>query len=154
VKEVGCWAHTRRYFLEAGATDTKRGEAAMAFIHRLYETEWAARDMIEAKDLKGEDVFQIKFEFRQVHAVPVMKAFKEWLDAQAMTVLPKSEMGKAVTYALNQWTALERYLSNGRLAIDNNQAERGMRCAALGRNYAAGEQPSFTAWWPHANGTS
>ncbi len=136
VKEVACWAHTRRYFKDAMPIDKARGEAAMAFIYRLYETEWAAKEMIEEQDLNIEDAAKVRKELRQVHAKPVMDAFKEWLDAQAQVVLPKNGMAKAITYALNQWAALETYLSNGRLSIDNNQAERGMRCAALGRkNY-------------------
>jgi len=48
-------------------------------------------------------------------------------------VLPKSPMGEAVTYAVNQWEALKRYLEDGRLEIDNNATERSMRGIAVGR---------------------
>jgi hypothetical protein len=48
--------------------------------------------------------------------------------------LPKGPMGEAVGYALNQWAALQRYLEDGRLAIDNNAAERSLRGVAVGRN--------------------
>ena len=52
-----------------------------------------------------------------------------------MEVLPKSPIGKAVTYALNQWEALNRYLENGILCIDNSLSERIIKLVALGRNY-------------------
>lgn len=48
-------------------------------------------------------------------------------------MLPKSPIGKAFTYTLNQWTALCRYTEDGALAIDNNLAERLMKLPAIGR---------------------
>jgi hypothetical protein len=70
---------------------------------------------------------------RLAHAKPVLDAFKGWLDAQALIVLPKSVMGQAMAYSLNQWAALNTYLEDGDLAIDNNPAERAIRGIALGR---------------------
>jgi hypothetical protein len=48
--------------------------------------------------------------------------------------LPKSPLGQAIGYALNNWAALQRYLEQGYLAIDNNLSERTLRAIALGRN--------------------
>ena len=48
-------------------------------------------------------------------------------------MLPKSPIGQAIGYALNQWTALNRYLHDGDLSIDNNAAENALRVVALGR---------------------
>ena len=48
-------------------------------------------------------------------------------------ILPKSALGKAITYARNQWEALRRYVSDGRLTIDNNVSERTLRLQAIGR---------------------
>jgi len=42
-------------------------------------------------------------------------------------------MGKAVGYALGQWDALNRYLEDGRLSIDNNISERALRHVVIGR---------------------
>ena len=47
-------------------------------------------------------------------------------------LLPKSAMGKAVTDARNQWAALRRYVTDGRLTIDNNVSERTLRLQAIG----------------------
>ena len=49
---------------------------------------------------------------------------------------PKSETAAAFRYALSRWRASTRYVDDGLLEIDNNAAERALRCVALGRkNY-------------------
>jgi transposase len=123
VVEVACWAHTRRKFFDALDVDRERGQAALAFIHRLYQVEAQARDMEPRQRQK----------LRQKEALPVLLAFKEWLDGQALLVLPRSAMGEAMGYALRQWPALCRYVEDGDLAIDNNAAENALRGVALGR---------------------
>jgi transposase len=123
VFEVACWAHTRRKFFDAQDTDPRRGQAALAYIHRLYDVERLARNLSARERQK----------MRQQQARPVLAGFKVWLDAQAMLVLPKSAMGEAMGYALRQWKALCRYIEDGDLAIDNNAAENSLRCVALGR---------------------
>ncbi len=50
-----------------------------------------------------------------------------------LAALPKSPLGEAVTYARNQWAALQVYVTDGRLAIDNNIAERAVKPFAIGR---------------------
>jgi len=74
---------------------------------------------------------------RQELAVPRLTQFRDWLESQQAecggSVLPKSPMGQAIGYALNQWEALCVYTSDGRLAIDNNAAENALRRVAVGR---------------------
>ena len=74
---------------------------------------------------------------RRKHAVPILDAFEQWLDAPAQhRVLPKSPIGRALTYTRNQWQALRRYTEDGALSIDNNLAERTVKIPAIGRkNY-------------------
>lgn len=55
------------------------------------------------------------------------------LDDATRRLSPKSEMAKAIAYARKRWIALTRFLDDGRLELDNNIAERAMRCVALGR---------------------
>jgi transposase len=123
IKEVACWAHARRKIVEAMETAPETGQAALAFIHRLYEVEREAKEK-PANERKR---------LRQIHSKPVLDAFKTWLDTQALMVLPKSVMGLAMGYILRQWQALNRYLEDGDLAIDNNPAERALKAVALGR---------------------
>jgi transposase len=63
--------------------------------------------------------------------VPLLAELGQWL--QQETFLPKSLIGKAATYTRNQWTALNRYVEDGDLSMDNNFAERAMRPIAIGR---------------------
>jgi len=79
----------------------------------------------------------IRHTLRQEHSVPRLEQVKTWLLSQQAehggTVLPKSPMGQAITYALNQWEALGVYTTDGDLAIDNNAAENALRRVAIGR---------------------
>jgi len=69
--------------------------------------------------------------------LPRLRQFKAYLEsvqaAGGGPVLPKSLMGQAITYALNQWDALMVYTTDGDLAIDNNAAENAIRRVALAR---------------------
>jgi transposase len=121
--EVACWAHARRYWFDAIKTDPARAHQALGFIARLYE--------IERNCANGTP--QQRHAARQTHALPILAQFKTWLAEQAPRVLPKSPIGEAFTYTLNQWAALLRYTEDGALAIDNNVAERTLKLCAIGR---------------------
>lgn len=121
--EVACWAHARRKFVESRESDSRLPLEALAYIRRLYEIER------QAKELDSDS----RLSLRQEESVPVLRALKEWLDAKRGSVLPKSPLGAALTYATNQWSALNVYVTDGDLAIDNNAAERALRGVAVGR---------------------
>ena len=121
--EVACWAHARRKFFDAKETDGKRAAHLLALVGRLYEVE---RD---AKELTVDE----RLTLRQTRSVPVLDQIKTWLDAEQPFVLPRSQMGQAFTYTLNQWTALRAYTTAGFLNIDNNAAERALKRVAIGR---------------------
>ena len=121
IHEVACWAHTRRYWHKARENDSQRSHHVLAFISRLYEIERACADQ----------PVEFRHAQRQEHAVPLLLELKSWLDGQEF--LPKSDIGKAATYTLNQWDALNRYTDDGALNIDNNAAERAMKSVAIGR---------------------
>src|SRR5262249_46206738 len=121
--EVACNAHARRKFHEARGSDALRAHQALAYYRQLYELERAAKDFTDAQRLQ----------MRQDLAVPILEQFHQWLAAQRPEVLPKSPMGEAIGYALNNWAALVRYTEAGFLAIDNNVSEREMKRIAIGR---------------------
>jgi transposase len=80
--------------------------------------------------------------------VPLLASMKTRLDGQAGNVLPKSPMGEAINYALNNWAALRRYTEDGNLAIDNNAVERMLKLIAPGRKnwlFAGSERGGKTA---------
>jgi transposase len=123
VIEVGCWAHARRRFVDALASDTARASRILALVQMLYHVEAEAR---------GLDPPSIRA-LRQAKSRPILERIREEVELAGKTVLPKSALGDALGYVRNQWHALVRFVDDGRLAIDNNAAERALRAVAVGR---------------------
>ena len=121
--EVACWAHARRKFVEAEASDALRAHTAVAMIKQLYEVEK------EAKELDG----PARRALRQEQSVPRLEQIKMWLEENRAQVLPKSPMGEAINYCLGNWKAFCEYVNDGDLPIDNNAAENALRPIVLGR---------------------
>ncbi len=136
IVEVGCWAHVRRKFFEAQTTDAARASYVLGVIRQLYAVEKKATQQSEDAGLSLAESWQLRQRLRQEESVPLLTSLRQWLEQERGGVLPKSPMGEAITYALNQWQALERYTTQGYLAIDNNAAEGALRTVAVGRkNY-------------------
>jgi transposase len=123
--EVACWAHTRRHFHDALENDSARMGAVMAYIAKLYAVEQVARQ----SGVEGEQLRLL----RQQAAVPLLAELHGYLLRIREEILPKSDAGQAVSYALKNWTALTRYCQDGGLSIDNNHTERALRGIAVGR---------------------
>ena len=70
---------------------------------------------------------------REARTKPLVAELEAWLRVQHARVSRKSEIGKALAYALNHWTALTRFLGDGRICMSNNAAERALRGIAVGR---------------------
>ncbi len=132
VRLVGCWAHARRKFDEAARAQGKKGSGkptgragkGLSFIQKLYRVEKQA----------AEATADQRRELRQSQAVPVLDELRAWLDETRPQVPPKSAVGKALHYLDSEWDKLVRYVEDGRLAIDNNAAERAIRPFVVGRN--------------------
>lgn len=140
VTEVACWAHARRSVYEARTTDAATSTQALAYIRLLYDVEDQARQEFERQtpeEKAGRPLSALRLARRQELAVPRLAQFRQWLEGRRAQsggpVLPKSPMGQAITYILNQWEALGVYTSDGDLAIDNNVSERALRRVAVGR---------------------
>ena len=121
--EVACWAHARRKFYDAQDSDETRAREMLALIGELYAIEREAKSADDAERLT----------LRQEKSVPVLEEIKTWLDTEQHQVLPRSPMAKAITYAQNQWDALNTYTPQGFLSIDNNPSERALKRVAIGR---------------------
>jgi len=128
---AGCSTHMRRNFADVikskgkAAYRSQLADEALAFIGRLYAIERFAKE----HDYEPEQIRQI----RQEQAKPIWGEFKAWLHGHEGQVAPKSLLGKAFGYALNQWDRLIRYLDDGRIPIDNNWVENALRPFVLGR---------------------
>jgi transposase len=130
VISVGCWAHARRYFVDALKAMPPRTdntptvtEEGLAFCNKLFEIERKFHDKTDKE----------RYEGRMQESLPVINKFKEWLKYQRPRVLPKSSLGKAIQYCLNQWDKLAGFLLDGRLEIDNNRSERSIKPFVIGR---------------------
>ncbi len=125
VIRLGCFAHARRKFFEARKASKRPGLAnqGLKFIDKLYKVESAAKKM----------TVEERHTLRQTESLELTVEFKKWLDEQGPCVPPKSVLGKAIQYALDQWPYLVRYLERGDLSMDNNLVENSIRPFALGR---------------------
>ena len=123
IVEVACWAHARRKFFDATGSAPREAHQVLEWIGQLYDIEERARDVSDpARAL-----------LRQQESNPVLDQLETYLTELEHRALPKSALGKAAGYALNQWQALRRYTEDGRLSIDNNVSERTLRHQAIGR---------------------
>ena len=124
IREAACWAHARRGFYELQqSSNSPVATEALERIGALYA--------IEA-EIRGRPPDERRC-VRRARARPLLEAMREWLRATLTRVSKKSSLAQAIGYVLTRWTALTRYVEDGRIEIDNNAAERALRVVALGR---------------------
>ncbi len=128
---IGCWDHARRKFVEASRAAPAKGkkgqpskaDVALSHIRKLYAIEKAARDLSDEE----------RYQLRQEKSLPLLNAFKAWLEKNAPKVMKGLLTRKAMDYTLNQWDYLVGYCERGDLKISNAGAENAIRPFALGR---------------------
>lgn len=124
IRHAARWAHARRKFFDVyEATKSPIADEALRRIGELYA--------IEA-EINGQSAEQ-RFAVRQEHAAPILADLRTWFEEQRRRLSSKTALAKAIQYALTRWEALARYAEDGRLAIDNNPAERSLRGIAVTR---------------------
>lgn len=122
--EAACWAHLRRDFHDVyDLTKSEIAREALDRIGALYDVE---------REIAGQSAEQ-RHILRQRHSAPKVEAFKEWLEKQLLRIPGKSDLAKACRYALSRWPSFCLFLQDGRVAIDNNPAERALRPIGIGR---------------------
>jgi transposase len=127
---IGCWAHARRYYVEAIKAMPKvhtdkptTSEEGLQFCNRLFSIER------ELHDVTPQERYDARLRLSRL----VLDDFKNWLKYQTPRVLPKSALGKAIQYCRNQWDKLEGFMKDGRLELDNNRSERSIKPLVIGR---------------------
>lgn len=119
-----CNTHARRYVFNAREQHPGLSSEILALYRALYD--------IEERGSRLDPVARLFLRRRE--SVPLMKRIGILINsAAAHQLLPKSKLGAALAYMRNNWEALTRFLSDGHLPIDNNEAERDLRRIALGR---------------------
>jgi len=125
VVEVACWAHARRKFFDAQGAHGLEARRVLALIGRLYAVERRAK----AYGVPPERLLP----WRQRFSRRRLAQLRAELDRLALVVLPRSALGEALGYTLNNWRALTRFTEAPFLAIDNNHSERQIKQLVIGR---------------------
>ena len=124
IHEIACWAHARRKFFDLyEATQSPIAQEALHRIGALYAIE---------SEIRGKPPDERRA-VRQARAGPLLDDLHAWLIGTTRQLSKKSDAAGAIRYTLSRWEALCRYRDDGRAEIDNNAAERALRCIALGR---------------------
>ncbi len=122
VQEVACMAHIRRKFTDVYQSEGSIiAEEAIKRIAGLYGVEKEARGQLPDERVR----------LRQARAKPIFDDLEVWLRAQLPKISGKSELAKAIRYALTRMKKLRPYLDHGFLELDNNSAERSMKPVAM-----------------------
>ena len=128
VRLVNCLVHIRRHFEQALDENKEMAEHALTQIQHIYRIEHCC-------DKAGLSYDERRTKRREL-AGPIMDAMKVWMETEGIRYSPKSQAGKAITYAYTRWDNMMRCLEDGRLLWDNNLAENVIRPITLGRkNY-------------------
>jgi hypothetical protein len=124
IREVACMAHIRRKFVDVfQAEGSVIAEEAIKRIAGLYAVEKEGRRRPPEERVR----------LRQARAKPILDDLESWLQAQLPRISGKSELAKAIRYALSRFKKLRPYLDHGYLELDNNSSKRAMKPVALGR---------------------
>jgi transposase len=123
-KEAACWAHWRRDFHDIWTSNKSEiAREALDRIGALYDIE---------RSINGQPP-EIRLAARQKQSKPKAEAFRLWAEAQLTRIPGKGDLAAAFRYGLSRWSSLCLFMEDGRVAIDNNAAERALRPIGVGR---------------------
>lgn len=124
IVRAACWTHARRKVLEGRSSHPQQAAVLLALVGALYDIEDRGKPS-SAEERRA---------LRERESRPALDRIRAFLDHPATArVLPKSAFGEALSYLRNHWDALQTYVSDGRMPIDNNDDEQLMRQVAVGR---------------------
>lgn len=124
LKEASCWAHLRRDFHdEWDKTKSAIAREALDRIGALYDIE---------REINGQPA-DLRLAARQKYSAPKIEAFFAWSESQLARIPGKGDLAKAFRHGLARRASFSLFLADGRVAIDNNAAERALRPIGIGR---------------------
>ncbi len=125
IKLMGCHAHMRRKFFEATEQSPRLVAWLLRQIAHLYHIEQRLREAKAGPTMRqAVRAAESRIIHQRLHKAITLLAKRR--------ILPKSKLGKAIKYALRQWSQLEPYLTDGRVEIDNNLVENAIHPTKLG----------------------
>jgi len=124
ILEAACWAHARRpFFKEARLSRTPLAVYIITRIDAIFAAE---------RVLWGRNASE-RLAARQVHVAPLVADLEQFLRQQYGRLPRKSDLAKAINYMLSRWDSFAHSVSDGRICMTNNAAERRVRTVAVGR---------------------
>jgi len=124
LREAACWAHLRRDFHDVWtSTGSAIAREALDRIGALYDIE---------RSISGQPA-EVRRAVRQEQSQPKVEAFRTWAEQQLTRIPGKGDLARAFRYGLGRWPSFCLFLEDGRVAIDNNPAERALRPIGIGR---------------------
>lgn len=128
IKRTGCWAHARRYLLDAVPKKNRQdldipAVQGAAYIDRLFDIE----RRIHQKERTPEEIKKLRLRDER----PVLEGLWSWLERQSP--VKGTKFYKAVIYLRNQKQYLETYLEDGWCSFSNNASERCCKDFVIGR---------------------
>jgi hypothetical protein len=125
--ELRCWMHIRREFVESAEVGSHKEYALkiVRYVGQLYRIERFATQ----KNMTSDQRLQL----RKTIGTVIMQKINDALMNPEFTLLPQSQISKAINYARRNWKESQLYLMDGTLPIDNGASERVIRDLAIGR---------------------
>jgi transposase len=120
---AACWVHARRHFYDIAEDGSPIAKEALRRIAELYEIEKRLAGLSAAERLK----------VRTAESVPLLATLHTWFEQQLGRVPRRGKLAAAIRYALRRWSALTRFVDDGRIELDTNVVERAIRPVPLGR---------------------
>ena len=135
IVRVGCWAHARRKLKDALDTGATKAVPLMRAVQRLFWIERAVKRRVEHRDLNDDVARELRADLRTRRSTATLAKIRRLVDelGRDRSILPKSPLGKALTYLVNQDSSLARFVDDPALPIHNNDAERALRHVVVGR---------------------
>ncbi|GLR79050.1 IS66 family transposase (plasmid) [Azospirillum oryzae] len=135
ISDVLCWAHARRGFFKLAdiAANTRRGKDAPPISPLALEAVKRIDAIFDLeRALNGKSATE-RLAARQEHGIALVAALEDWMRTERARLSRNAPVAKAMDYMLTRWDGFTKFLSDGRLCLTNNAAERGLRGIALGR---------------------
>jgi len=134
ISSAHCWAHVRRKFIEAESSFPDECRRAIGLIGELYAVEREVPSLPrDAGDEARAEARAVRQRLREERSQVIIAELREWAYASKPVTLPQSSLGKAITYMLSLWPGLTAFLTDPRVPLDNNAAERALRGVVVGR---------------------
>jgi transposase len=138
ILEAACWSHARRKFFVLADIAARARRKAQGLAHPVISPiALQAVQRIDAlfdieRTINGLPAVQ-RLAVRQELSAPLVAALEKWMREERRKLSRHSEVAGAMDYMLKRWASFARFLTDGRICLTNNAAERALRGLALGR---------------------